>query len=219
MQYDTEHADLATPSYPQSQSHHHFKTNNLDAKSTPHPSLSSSETSTSPPQPHHTQPVSRTLNLRYESLKTSAILIDDASTDKLLYRASLHTRGPQLTVSSAITSANVGAATFHTFSARIDTTAHDSPLTLAPRGVLKDGHTYVSKALGGETLMWKNSIKDDMVCTDEKGVRVARFLYGGFSIKKCGKLEMLGPKVCAEEALDEIVVTALAELMYNLKLI
>lgn len=59
-------------------------------------------------------------------------------------------------------------------------------------------------------------MRDDFVCVDGDGVKVAKFKYGLWHTKKCGIMEMLGPKICSEEALDEVVITGLAILYYTL---
>lgn len=171
-----------------------------------------------PPHAHHTQAPSVMLHVRYESWRTSDIHILGADNATTLYTLKLHLRKPQMIINSASTNATIATVTFPSFSSRIDTTVHGSPIALTSRGLLKNGHTWSSPALGNMDLAWKTkALSSDLECLDEQGVPVARYVFPHMSLRKAGRFELYGPEVTRGAVMEEILVMGLAMVEYNLR--
>ena len=69
-------------------------------------------------------------------------------------------------------------------------------------------YSFESPALGGRTLKWKAQKRwgTDLVCVDEQGEVLARYVFSKFSLRKCGRLELFVD--CGDGALGEEVMVA-----------
>lgn len=203
--------DAPPPSYPEAQSQSPIPIDNQGPPSRENPAY--------PPLPHHTQAPSLTLHVRYESWRTNDVRILDADGATTLYTLKLQLRKPQMTIDAASATATIGTVTFPFLTSRIETTVHDSPITLTSLGLLKKGHAWSSPALGNAAMTWKTKSRNlDLVCSDAQGVMVARFDFPNWGLRKVGKFEMFGSEVTRGAVLEEILVTGLAMVEYNLGL-
>ena len=124
-----------------------------------------------------------------------------------------------MTIATASTGATLGTATFHAHTLRIDTTVRDNAIALQPHKFLGwKGHKFSSNVLNGQVLRWKyTKCSLDIVCVDERDVAVARFHFANWSVKKCGRLELIGSVANENEGLmEEVMVTGLAMAEYVL---
>jgi hypothetical protein len=189
--------------------------------STSNPSTSAAGNVAYPPQAHHAQAPSHTLNVEYEGWKgTKARIMSEENSTRLYDIKLSYFSKPHMLITTAPSGSGdgetIGTVSFHTLSSRIDTTVRSTPLPLTKRGNLKYGYRFTSKILG--EMEWKTGgHKMDLTCFDAKGVARARFVFANWSMKKCGKFEMLGGGI--EEARDELLVTGLAFVQYTIQYI
>lgn len=172
-----------------------------------------------PPQPHHTQAAARVLHVWYDGWHISRVRVLDTDNATPLYTIRMKITKPHLVIESASAGSTIGTVSFHTLSNRIDATVHDSSTTLTCRGLFKNGHTYPSPALGGATLTWKTQGHSlDLVCLDEGGVAIARFCFSNWSLRKAGRVELMGPQAASGALMEEIIVTGTAMVEYSVAL-
>lgn len=204
-------AELPPPPYSQSE----IPVQNNQPPLQPLPPHKTAESSTYPPQAHHTQSPSRVLHVCYDKWHLSPARILDSDKATLLYTTKLRSWKPHLRiyVASPTTadSTSVGSVSFHEFSSGIEANVHDVSMTLNSRGIFKCGHTYSSPAFGGACLTWKRQHHSfDLVCLDEREVPIARLCFSCWSWSKLGRLELMSPDVASGPAMEEMLVTGLA---------
>jgi hypothetical protein len=159
------------------------------------------------------------LHVRYESWRKNELCILDADNNTTLYTIKLQMRKPQMTIESISTKATTGTVIFHTLTNRIETTVHNSPITLTSRGLLKNGHKWSSSRSGNVDMTWiTNRGNFNLVCLDEQALPVARFIFPNWSLRKAGTFEILAPEMSQGAVMDEIIVTGLAMAEYNIGL-
>ena len=154
-------------------------------------------------------PAARTLYIKFGNwLWTKAQMLDSDQTT-VVYNAEFRARQPWVTLKSP-DNALVGTGIFHMTTTRIDTVVYDNNVNLKSLGWFKDGFTFTSKALGGEIITWKSIGKKTfhIKAMDQSGKIVAQVLFGKWSMKNGGTIELLDSR-CSQAGLfmDEIIVT------------
>lgn len=139
----------------------------------------------------------------------------DADHETVLYTAKLKMRKPQIRMYSASTQEEIGTASFPVFSSGFDSVIHGQSIPIKSRGVLKNGHFFVSEALPGAKFTWKSTSKLNLVCEDERGVRVASYTWPSVSMRKGGRFDFFSPEVARDAVFEEILVTGLVIVQSN----
>jgi hypothetical protein len=169
-----------------------------------------------PPLPHHKQAPSVTLHVWYESWRKNDVHILDADHATTLYTLKLAVRKPQMTFDSTAAKATIATVRFNLLSRGIDATVNGSSIPLTPRGLLKNGHTWRSAALGNVEFTWKiKSFGLTLVCEDERGTPVARISFPGLGLRRAGRFDLYGPEMSRAAVVEEMLVTGLASVEYN----
>ena len=142
----------------------------------------------------------------------------DSNKSTILYTSQKHSwHKPNIELhSSAAGGSQIGSATFHSFSSRIDLVLHGQSLSLERNGTFRSGHHMLSYApASGGSLTWKNAgLNSDRVCYDARGGTVATYENSGWALRKEGRLNLLGPAAVPGPLMDELVLSMLAELEY-----
>ncbi len=116
-----------------------------------------------------------------------------------------------MSIPHASTTTTIGTVTFRALTTRIDSTVHKSPISLTAHEILEPSYTWSSPARGGVPKRWKGgSSSSELVCLNGDEAAVARFLFSRWSVKKCGRLEILDTEAEGGGSMDVIVVTGLA---------
>ncbi|KAI9711062.1 MAG: hypothetical protein M1828_001989 [Chrysothrix sp. TS-e1954] len=164
-----------------------------------------------PPFPGDSQAPTRTLHIYFENWLWRQANILDSDKTSVVYSVDCRLRRPQVTVRTPDRSI-IGTAGFHLHTMRIDTFVHDFNVSLKSLGLITDGYVYSSNARRDETITWKSLSWNcfHLLCVDQAGKPLARFLFGKWSIKKGGTIELLDPS-CAKDGpmMDEIIITGL----------
>ncbi|KAI9805434.1 MAG: hypothetical protein M1825_000685 [Sarcosagium campestre] len=172
-----------------------------------------------PPLPQHIQATTRTFNAYFLDLMGKNIRIVDADSEKELFIVKSQIRRPNMLITSSQTGDTLGTAVFHAFTCRVDTTVRGHPIAMNSVGTLgRKGYTFPSSARPGTSFRWKcQSSNLDIICYDERDVAFARFHFSNWSLRKCGKLEFIGPLANdGGPVMEEIFVTGMAMMEYVL---
>ncbi|KAL9131000.1 MAG: hypothetical protein Q9217_000942 [Psora testacea] len=172
------------------------------------------------PAPHQsyaqTPSSARILHIYHEGMMSRYSRIVDCDKRTPLYMVEVHCISrPHVIVRSASNPDTlVGTAKFRKISLGIDVVVHGHPITLEPRGIFKSGHKYRSPAANGAQRYWKSEgvfSGGDMICLDENEMPVARFDVSNWSVRKKGKLELVGHGVTENGlGMDETVMAGVA---------
>ncbi|KAG8528782.1 uncharacterized protein KY384_006470 [Bacidia gigantensis] len=165
-----------------------------------------------PPQSHHQPVTSRVLHLHHDGSPFSkSKTVYDVDEKIPLYAIDLHRfEKPQIVIRSAATSKTIGEVTFTMLPRKVTIAMQGVSFELKSRGMFKSGYTYTSPAAQSKMLTWeKESLGSaDLVCTDDKGLAVARLDVSMFSRSKRAKLELVG--ATDGPLMEELLVTAFA---------
>ncbi|KAG6999551.1 hypothetical protein G7Y79_00034g069740 [Physcia stellaris] len=220
MNSDTKHMEAATSfpaTYPDDKSSAPPPPYSEDAANQQTPSdikdLSSQRTSLSSETsslPSKTQP-SRTLHCVTDGLSLTSARVLDTDKSTLAYSIKYRLRKAHLSLVCATTGVTVGTVSYHCRTTRIDITVRDTPLSLTSTGMFSCGYSFESPALGGQMMKWKTQKRwgTDLVCVDERGEVLARYVFSRFSLRKCGRLELFVDGG-DEKLVDEVLVSGLA---------
>jgi len=161
-----------------------------------------------PPQPYHAQSPSRTLQVEYPSWKSSGVSVIDSGTGTtVLSTTGMRIRKPHMTFTSP--EGELGTATFHTFSPKIDFQVRGQSFTVNYKWAAKRELRHASPSFNGQ---WKSRSyfhAFDFECLDENSMPLARFSSKSWALKKVGAIELFG-KASSGPVMDEILVTGLA---------
>lgn len=165
---------------------------------------------TYPPQRHHTQTVSRTVEVEWGNWKYSQYRIIEGATQ--MYTAKTKLRKPQMVSENSETSESLSTVVFHSHTSRIDIRLRGKSIVLASNGLGMNKWTYGSPALH-TTLTWKRksmaSKMFDFVRLDRK-VPIAQFTVNNTGVTKIGKIKFFGDRAKSGTKMDEIVTMGLA---------
>ncbi|KAL2852687.1 hypothetical protein BJX68DRAFT_265566 [Aspergillus pseudodeflectus] len=155
-------------------------------------------------------------------------IIDNHNTKPhMIFHSQIQPNGAQALPSQSTSTAT---ASFHHFSHAIDIRINGRDMVLSRESELRFDRGFAAPSLGGKKLIWTKASKWKHLylnCVDEDGIVYATYRpHGGFSLKKGGMLELLGP--CGVSAgagaagkdsglIDEIIVTALVTIVLQIR--
>lgn len=154
--------------------------------------------------------------VRYKDWKCKTILVvDSISPDNILYSIDNHWSKPHIVVKSA-SGAEIGNATFHCMSGRVDVVIQDKAVEVKRKSVFSSSYRCALPSLQGGTVTFKVSAGQTqgfkLSCLDDKAMPVARTSGASLedSMNSIGKLEIAEEYAGRQEVRDEIVVIALS---------
>jgi hypothetical protein len=178
-------------------------------------------TSKYPPQAHHTQ--SPTLTLQTENTKllgTALRIYDLTNPSQNIFNVKINAFSMNLHFFRPDTKEEFASVKFHKLSMKMDLILPDTPMfTIACKWKLNYEISYPSPALGGQMATWKTSYHwktMDLEYRDPSGVMLARIKASNFKWKKMSQIEFFGDAPRNQRLVEEIVVTGAAMLEYVL---
>ena len=161
----------------------------------------------------------RLLHIYYADKWLRKVHVLDSDKSTLLYDVETNRlKRPDMIIRSAMTNETIGTVKIHAFRTRIETCIHDQDIELSMGSWMKGDYSYESRVLHNAKMTWETQRKLqplDMVLLDDKAMPVCKFIPVGLTMKKAGKIELLGEVTRDPRMLDEIVVTALAIMQYR----
>ncbi|RAO74245.1 uncharacterized protein BHQ10_010257 [Talaromyces amestolkiae] len=182
--------------------------------------LKNDATSKYPPQAHHMQ--SPTLTLQTENTKmlgTALRIYDLTNPSQDIFNVTVGWN-MNLTFLRPDTKQEFASVKFHKLSMKMDVSLPDTPMfTIVFKKKLNYELSYSSPALQGQLMTWKTSWKwktMDFEFRDPAGVMVARIKASNFKWKRMSQIEFFGDACNNKRLVEEVVITGAAVLEYVL---
>ncbi|EEA23330.1 conserved hypothetical protein [Talaromyces marneffei ATCC 18224] len=179
-------------------------------------------TSKYPPQAHHIQYPTLTLQTENTKLLGTALRIYDLTNpSKDLFNVKVNAFSMNLHFFRPNDRKQEFASVkFHQFSMKMDVVLPDTPMfTIGVKMKRNYEMSYPSPALGGQMVTWKTSYHwktIDFEYRDASGVMLARIKASNFKWKKMSQVEFFGDAATNQRLVEEVVVTGAAILEYVL---
>lgn len=174
-------------------------------------------TSKYPPQAHHMQSPSLTLQTENTKFLGTALRIYDLtnpSQDMFNVKVGWNMN---LTFLRPDTKQEFASVKFHKLSTKLDVSLPDTSMFTIAFKKLNYELSYSSPALKGQLMTWKTSWKlktTDFEFRDPAGVLVARIKASNFKWKRMSQIEFFGDACNDKRLVEEVVVTGAAVLEY-----
>jgi hypothetical protein len=163
------------------------------------------------------------LHVYYEGKMMRGLQVLDSSKTSQVYKIDIKQhllKMPKLAIYSAAGDL-ISTVEYKSLKKRITLDYRGSPVILNAPGFWGLDYKYASPTLSGQQMTWQHQKKLDelnMALLDANAMPVARFLPSNWAMKKGGKIEILDSAMNSQQAqalMDEIVVTALAVMVYR----
>jgi hypothetical protein len=164
------------------------------------------------------------LHVYYEGKMMRGLQVLDSSKTSQVYKIDIKQhlfKMPKLAIYSAASGDLISTVEYKSMKKRITLNYCGNEVILNAPGFWGLDYKYASPTLNGQQMTWQHQKKLDelnMALLDANAMPVARFLPSNWAMKKGGKIEILDSAINSQQAqalMDEIVVTALAVMVYR----